>query len=76
MISGNQYLCLILKGLTPQDGQIHSNKLSAAAQTNRRQQPSICLSVFDHFLGLVHKGLIKAYLGPCQTSIMNLFTIA
>ena len=26
-------------------------------QTIRRQQPTICMSVFDHFLGLALKGL-------------------
>ena len=28
-------------------------------QTNRQQQPMNCLSVFDNFLGLTHKGLIQ-----------------
>ena len=28
-------------------------------QTNRRQQPKNCLSVFDNFVGLTHKGLIQ-----------------
>ena len=27
-------------------------------QTTRRQQPRNCLSVFDHFVGLVLKGLM------------------
>ena len=36
---------------TPQNGQTHS--------TIRRQLPTNCLSVFDHFVGLALKGLIQ-----------------
>ena len=35
-------------------------------QTIRRQQPTTCLSVFDHFVGLVLKGLnftMRSYFG-------------
>ena len=35
-----------------------------------RQQPTNCVSVFDHFVGLVLKGLIsitETYLGYCLT---------
>ena len=42
-------------------------------QTVHPQQPTNCLSVFDHFVGLALEGLIihaVAYLGPYQTSTM------
>ena len=35
-------------------------------QTNRRQHPTYCLSVFDHFLGLPLKGLAKGNLRDHQ----------
>ena len=44
-------------------------------QTIRRQQLMICLSAFDHFVGLVLKRLLsqsEGYLGLCQT-IINFF---
>ena len=31
------------------------------AKTNRRQDPMNCLSVFDHFVGLLRKGLIRLW---------------
>ena len=42
-------------------------------QAIRRQQPTNCLSVFGHFVGLALKGLIDAYLEPSQSSMMKLF---
>ena len=42
-------LLLTLLAPTPQNGQTYSN--------NRRLLPMNCLSVFDHFVGLAHKGL-------------------
>ena len=41
-------ICLTFEAPTPQNGQTHSI---------RWQQPTNCLSVFDHFVGMVLKGL-------------------
>ena len=46
-----------MHGQTWQDCQRH--KLVKHNQTIHRQQPTNCLSVFDHFVGLARKGLRK-----------------
>ena len=62
-------------------------KMLKHVQAISRQQPTNCLSTFDHFVGLALIGLIHIngkkdkkvlcgfYLGPCQTSMMELFCL-
>ena len=38
---------------------INSCKIAKHSQTIRRWLAANCLSVFDHFVGLTHKGLIE-----------------
>ena len=38
-----------------------SHKMVKPTQTNLRQQPTNCLSVFDHFVELALKGLKRLY---------------
>ena len=40
------------------------DKVVRHTQTVRRQIPTNCLSVFDHFVGLMFKGLISAFCFP------------
>ena len=50
---------LTLQAPTPEDGQTHSNNSSA------NEQPTKCLSMFDHFGGLAVKGLSKFLTFQC-----------
>ena len=50
---------LTLQAPTPEDGQTHSNNSSA------NEQPTNCLSMFDHFVGLAVKGLSKFLTFQC-----------
>ena len=50
---------LTLQAPTPEDDQTHSNNSSA------NEQPTNCLSVFDHFVGLAVKGLSKFLTFQC-----------
>ena len=54
------------------------HKIVKHTQKTGRQQPMNCRSVFDHFVGLVLKGLTKllaadAYSRSFQTSMAELF---
>ena len=42
-------------------------------QTIRQQQTTNCLSVFDHFVGLVLKRLKKAYFSSLYSFTLNWF---
>ena len=48
------------KILLPFKRQRH--KMVKYTQTIRRQQRTSCLSVFDHFVGLVFKGLLENFI--------------
>ena len=41
-------------------------------QTIRRQKPTNCLSVFDHFVDLARKGLIAVALQPADCKLVAL----
>ena len=41
-------------------------KWSNTVKKNRRQQPTNCLSVFDHFVGLAIEGLAKPFEQPLE----------
>ena len=52
---GDWFSCLLLLDIFPFKRQ--SQKMVKHTQTIRRQQPTNCLSVFDHFVGLALNGL-------------------
>ena len=45
---------------TPQPFKLQPHKMVRHTQTIRREQPTNCLSVFDHFVGLERKWLTPA----------------
>ena len=54
-----------------------SQKMVKHTHTIRRQQPSNCLRVFDHFVGLAHQGLKGKLKGWSSISqITHIFQIA
>ena len=56
-LQGLQKGCIYLKWVNPFQCQPH--KMVKHTQTICQQQPTNCLSVFDHFVGLVLRGYIK-----------------
>ena len=48
------------------------HKMAKHTQTTRRQQPTNCSSVLDHFVGLALKGLSFALLAINQSRTENL----
>ena len=57
-----------------------SHKMVKYTQTIRQQQPTNCLSIFEHFVGLALKGFMskkaaksEAYSEPSQTSKIEFF---
>ena len=65
IVNGSPHINLILLifngtfNINPFNRQPH--KMVKHTKTIRRQHPVICLSVFDHFWGLAHKGLNGAF---------------
>ena len=53
---------LTLQAPTPEDGQTHSNNSN---NWSANEQPTNCLSMFDHFVGLAVKGLSKFLTFQC-----------
>ena len=51
-------------------------KIVKHTQTIRRQQPTNCLSVFDHFLGLVLEGLICSFFDALKVAVIFFVEIA
>ena len=51
---------LINTATTPQPFKLQPHRMVRHTQTIRREQPTNCLSVFDHFAGLERKGLTPA----------------
>ena len=51
-------------------------KIVKHTQTIRRQQPTNCLSVFDHFLGLVLEGLICSFFDAFKVAVIFFVEIA
>ena len=51
-------------------------KIVKHTQTIRRQQPTNCLSVFDHFLGLMLEGLICSFFDAFKVAVIFFVEIA